>query len=107
MRRIPRPLAPDIALADSGLSVGTVYVLAVSLLVEEVIVSNSKCVLLLFLAFRVIRTHRHHASARYVPLGDYGLVKVGPLSTPPLSPLVLSFISPLSFLLDDVPISRP
>jgi hypothetical protein len=97
MRRIPRPLAPDIALADSGLSVGTVYVLEVSLQVEEVIVSNSKCVLLLFLAFCVIRTHRHPASARYVPLGDYGLVKVGPLSTPPLSPLVLSFISPSPF----------
>ena len=29
---------------------------------------------------------------RYVPLSDYGLVTVGPLSTRPLLPLVLSFI---------------
>jgi hypothetical protein len=78
------------ALADSGLSVGTVYVFEVSLLlVEEGIASNSRCILPLFLA-----------------LGDYGLVTVGPLSTRPLSPLVLSFISPFSFSLDDVPISR-
>jgi hypothetical protein len=81
-----------------------VYVFEVSLLlVEEGIASNSKCVLLLFLTFCVICTHRHTASARYVPLGDYGLVTMGPLSTPPLPLLVLSFISPLSFSLDDVP----
>jgi hypothetical protein len=99
--------APDIALADSGLSVGTAYVFEVNLLpVEEGIASNLKCALLLFLAFCVIHTHRHPASARYVSLGDYGLVTVGPLSTRPLSPLVLSFISPFSFSLDDVPISR-
>jgi hypothetical protein len=80
------PLAPDIALADSGLSVGTVYVFEVSLLlVEEGIASNSRCVLPLFL----------------------GLVTVGPLSTRPLSPLILSFISPFSFSLGDVPILPP
>jgi hypothetical protein len=50
---------------------------------DSSIVSNSKCVLLLFLAFCVIHTHRHPASARYAPFGDYGLVTVGPLS--PLS----------------------
>jgi hypothetical protein len=55
------------------------------LLVEEGSASNSKCVLLLFLALCVIRTHRHPASARNVPLGDYGLVTVGPLSTRPFS----------------------
>jgi hypothetical protein len=42
-----------IALADSGLSVGTAYVFSL-LLVEEGIGSNAKCVFLLFLSFCVI-----------------------------------------------------
>jgi hypothetical protein len=46
------PLAPEIALAESVSSVGTIFVFEDSLL-EEGIVS---CVLLLFLAFRVICT---------------------------------------------------
>ena len=41
------------------------------------------------------------------PLGLYRLVTMGPLPTPPLLSLAHSFISPLSFSLDDVPISRP
>jgi hypothetical protein len=54
-----------------------VYVFEASLLqAEEGIVSNLNCVLLLFLAFYVIHTHRRPVSARYVPLGDYGLVMV-------------------------------
>jgi hypothetical protein len=100
----------QIALADSGLSIGMVYVFIVGvLLVKEGIASNSEYVLLLFSRFCVIhsRTHCQPVSARYVFLYDYGLVTVGPLSKRPLSPLVLSFISLLSFSLDDVAISRP
>jgi hypothetical protein len=71
---------------------GLQYVFEVSLLqVEEGIVSNLNCVLLVFLAFYVIRTHRRPASARYIPLGDYSLVTVGPLSTRPLSACRHSF----------------
>jgi hypothetical protein len=38
------------------------------------IASNSKCVLVLFLAFCVSCTHQHPVSARYVPLDDFRLV---------------------------------
>jgi hypothetical protein len=60
------------------------------LLVDEGITSNPKCVLVSFLAFPVTCTPRPPTSTRWVPLGNYGLVTVGPLSTRPLSPLVLS-----------------
>jgi hypothetical protein len=62
------PLSRDVFEASPGL-----------LQVKEGIASNLNCVLFLFLA--LYHTHRRPASACYVPLSDYGLVTVGPLST--------------------------
>jgi hypothetical protein len=83
------------------------YVFEVSLLlVEEVIASNSKCVPLLLLAFFVIDTHRHPASAltsRSVTRPRYGGTAV---HTPAVATRSLFHITLLLFT-DDVPISRP
>jgi hypothetical protein len=87
-RHCPRRLGP---LSGDGLCIQVSL-----LLVEESTASDSKCVLLLFLAFCVIRTHRHpprRLRPRY--------------SGTTVHTVVLSFISSLFFSLDDFRISRP
>jgi hypothetical protein len=90
-----------ITLADSGLSVGrSMYSRSAGHRVQFEVRSP-------FVSRLLCDSHSSPCVCAFCPLCDYLLVTVEPLSTRPLSPLVLSFISPLSFSLDDVPSPHP